>query len=68
MTTKHEEQLQHIERELAKQNEAWEETKRQILGLGDVGILIPRELVEEIEAAARIPLDRDPTFLVGVRA
>jgi hypothetical protein len=63
MATRIEEQLEAIKRELGRQDEQWEQAKSLLAGLGNVWLSIPREQLEEIHEATRLP--SRPVF--GVR-
>jgi hypothetical protein len=64
MATRFEEQLEAVKQELARQDEQWEQAKALLTGLGKVWLAIPREQLEEIDTATRMP----SCPIIGVRA
>ena len=64
MTTRNEERLDAIRRELERQNEEWERIKDAVARLGDVEIAVPREVLAQLVE----PATETAAPVVGVRA
>jgi hypothetical protein len=64
MPADHQERLDEMRAELARQDAAWARARRVLAELGDVMVLVPSEILETIDASTRVPTAREP----GVRA
>ena len=65
MTTSTREQLQVIQRELARQDESWARTREALRRLGDVSLAVPVSTLEALRAPAGAPT---AAIVVGFRA
>jgi hypothetical protein len=54
-TTGRQEQLEAVERELARQDEEWARAKEALVRLGDVSIVVPASVIEQLQVQARKP-------------
>ena len=69
MTTRNEERLDAIRRELERQNEEWERIKAQLTQLGDVELRIPLDALELLGESTPVHETTQPAApMVGVRA
>jgi cell division protein FtsB len=60
MTSTSQEQLAELQRELARQDADWAETKQQLQELGDGPIPVPLEILEKLAEAASAPVPNPP--------
>jgi hypothetical protein len=65
MTTRWQEQLEDIKRELARQDEAWTRAMDSLARLGDVSIAVPASVLEPLQGPAPEPAAQ---VIVGFRA
>lgn len=66
MTTRWQDQLEAVKKELARQDEAWGRAKQALARIGDARITVPHELLEQLEAPVQV-FNPGPV-VTGVRA
>ena len=65
MTTRWQEQLEAIKRELARQDQEWARATEALARLGDVSIPVPASVVEQLQAP---PVEAAAPVVIGLRA
>jgi hypothetical protein len=56
MTKTRSERLEAIEREIQRQNEAWQHTREALGRLGNIQLAVPREVLSQINPEPAAPL------------